>query len=766
MSIPAPNLDDRRFDDLVEEMLARIPAHTPEWTHPREGDPGRTLLELFAWLGDSLLYRANLIPDRQRLVFLRLLGQTLRPARAARSVVALSLADANARSRLTLRPRARSVGPVPFETLHEITVLPLSAEAYLKRPLNAQETVRMGEVIQGLVRLHGLQGNVSGYSTWPVFDGGRAAPEGVDVFAESLDRALWIALLAPEAQRGETQAEVNARVRQEMGGAGEEEPALLRVGVVPALRPLHPFEEIGPRARPAVRWEITGPADRRNPVTYLTLTPFPGSDGTAGLTRAGTLALRLPGTDQLGAPSNDVGVNPMAGVGDSPPRLDDEVKASRLVAWLRLRPADGSPTASLRLAWVGVNGAEMEQRQTLESQLLGQSNGASDQLFRLPLGQVDPDSLQIEVEDAAGRGYQAWQRVDDLAAISPDALVARDAMAYELDPSEGTVRFGDGVRGRVPEAGLRIRLARGRFGGGEAGNLPAGSLREGKGLRLDGSAAPALKIHQPLSCGGGAEAESLAEAERRIPAWLRHGDRAVTTADFERLSFEVQGLAVGRVEVLPLFKPHDRLFGMAGVVSVMALPRAPVGPPPWPRPDRPFLETLHTHLSSRVPLTTELYVIGCEYIPLGLATTVRIRPGFSPAQVLHDVEQALRGLLWPLPPGGGQGQGWALGRDVRDRELDVEISRVAGVLEVNGIRLFGKAGGEGLDAWRELPRASQDGSQTLPLQSWQLPELLTALVVESGDETGLESVPTSLGSSPNPFAVQQAVAVPVVPEVC
>lgn len=766
MSLPSPNLDDRRFDDLVEEMLARIPAHTPEWTHPREGDPGRTLIDLFAWLGDSLLYRANLIPDRQRLVFLRLLGQSLRPARAARTVVSLSQAGAGPPVRLALRPGARSVGPVPFETLHEITVLPLSGEAYVKRPLDSAEMARMGEVIQGLARLHGITGNVSGYSTRAVFDRGRAAPDGVDVFTDSLDRALWIALLAPEAQQVEEQEALNASVREQMGGTGDDGPALLRVGVVPALRPVGPFEEIGPQAQPMVRWEITGPADRRNSVTYQSLTPFPGSDSTSGLTTAGSLALRLPGTALIAAPSNDVGVNPMAGVGDSPPRLDDEAKASRLVAWLRLRPAEGSPAASLRLAWIGVNGAEMEQRQTLEGQLLGQSSGAADQVFRLPLGQVDPDALRIEVEDAAGNGYRLWQRVDDLAAISADVLQAREAMAYELDASAGTVRFGDGVRGRVPEAGMRIRLGRGRFGGGEAGNLPAGSLTVLQARRIDGSPAPALKIHQPLPCAGGAEPETLAEAERRIPARLRHGDRAVTTGDFERLSLEVPGLAVGRVEVLPLFKPHDRLFDMAGVVSVMALPQAAVGPAPWPRPDRPFLETLHAHLSSRVPLTTELYVIGCEYIPLAIATSLRIRPGFAPAQVLHDVEAALRRLLWPLPPGGGQGEGWALGRAVRDRELDVEISRVAGVREVLGVRLFGRAAGTEVEAWQELPRASQNGSQTLALKPWQLPELLTALVVEGGEDGGTDSVPAFLDTPPNPFASQQAVAVPVVPEVC
>ena len=67
MPIRPPALDDRSFDDLVDELLSRIPAHTPEWTHPNAGDPGRTLIELFAWLGDTLLYRANLIPERQRL---------------------------------------------------------------------------------------------------------------------------------------------------------------------------------------------------------------------------------------------------------------------------------------------------------------------------------------------------------------------------------------------------------------------------------------------------------------------------------------------------------------------------------------------------------------------------------------------------------------------------------------------------------------------------------------------------------------------------
>lgn len=768
MSVPSPtpNLDDRRFDDLVEDMLARIPAHTPEWTHPREGDPGRTLVELFAWLGDTLLYRANLVPERQRLVFLRLLGQRLRPARPARTVVALSHAQPLPPQLTTIRPGGRVEGPLPFETGVETSILPLTAEAYIKRPLDEAEHARMGELIGGLARLHGVRGAVSGYQTRALFDEGHAVPAGIDVFGDSLDHALWLALLAPEADEPEDQPALNARVRDLVGGKDAPGPAQLSVGLVPAIARPAPFEDIGPRARIPVQWEVTAPGDARRPVDYQTLLPIAGSDTTAGLTRPGTLRIALPRSELLWAPSNDVGENPMAGVGDTPPRLDDEAKAARLVAWLRLRPAEGQPHLALRLAWIGINAVEIEQRQTLGGQILGQSTGAADQVFRLPQGQVDPGTLVVQVEDTGGRGYLAWERVDDLAAISADPNIARDAPAYELDAAEGTVRFGDGVRGRVPEPQMRVRLAQGRFGGGSAGNLPAGTLAELSARQADGQAAPALAVHQPLPTEGGIDAETLDEAERRIPSWLNHRDRAVTEDDYRRLAYETPGIEVGRVEVLPRFKP--RSFGMAGVVSVMALPAKAISGPPAPRPDRPFLETLHAHLSARVPLTTELYVIGCEYVPLGLSVAVRIREGFGREEVLHEVREALRRLLWPLAPGGVDGEGWPLGRTVRDRELEVEVSRVPGVRELVGIRLFGRDSGPDGDDWRELSRAPRDGGQRLALEPWQLPELLALLVVDAGDDDGADGdmPPSHLRALPNPFASDRAVAVPVVPEVC
>ena len=347
----------------------------------------------------------------------------------------------------------------------------------------------------------------------------------------------------------------------------------------------------------------------------------------------------------------------------------------------------------------------------------------------------------------------------------------RDAAAYELDAAAGTLRFGDGVRGRVPERDMRIRLASGRFGGGAAGNLPPGTLADIAARRIDGSAAAPMKVVQPLPTQGGADAETLDAAERRIPALLRHRDRAVTALDYERLAREVPGVEVGRVAVLPRFMPRDRRFDVRGVVSVIALPAralpaasASAVSTPNPRPDRPFLERVHAHLAARSPLATELYVIGCEYVPLGLAVSVAIRDGFGRDAVLLQVREALRRLLWPLAPGGADGTGWTLGRAVRERELDVEISRVPGVAEVDGLNLFDKGvGADAAGAWRLLPRNAADGTQTLALQPWQLPELLAVVVI---DAAGGGALPTSLAALPNPFAQASGVAVPVVPELC
>src|SRR5512145_379219 len=91
MPLPTPLLDDRHFQDLVDHAKRSIPQYCPEWTDHNVSDPGVTLIELFAWMTDLLLYRVNQVPDKVYIKFLELLGVKLEPPRAARAPITFYL---------------------------------------------------------------------------------------------------------------------------------------------------------------------------------------------------------------------------------------------------------------------------------------------------------------------------------------------------------------------------------------------------------------------------------------------------------------------------------------------------------------------------------------------------------------------------------------------------------------------------------------------------------------------------------------------------
>jgi predicted phage baseplate assembly protein len=91
VSLPAPDLDDRRFQDIVDEAKRRINRLCPEWTDHNVSDPGVALIELFAWMTEMTLYRLNQVPDRLYVKFLELVGVELFSAVPARADLLFTL---------------------------------------------------------------------------------------------------------------------------------------------------------------------------------------------------------------------------------------------------------------------------------------------------------------------------------------------------------------------------------------------------------------------------------------------------------------------------------------------------------------------------------------------------------------------------------------------------------------------------------------------------------------------------------------------------
>jgi predicted phage baseplate assembly protein len=94
MALQTPNLDDRTFQDIVREARSKIPLYCPRWTDYNLSDPGITLIEMFAWMVEMLLYRLNKVPDKNYVKFMELIGIQLEPPKPAIANVTFRLSAA------------------------------------------------------------------------------------------------------------------------------------------------------------------------------------------------------------------------------------------------------------------------------------------------------------------------------------------------------------------------------------------------------------------------------------------------------------------------------------------------------------------------------------------------------------------------------------------------------------------------------------------------------------------------------------------------
>ncbi len=144
MAIAAPHLDDRRFQDLVDDAKRLVMDRCPGWTDHNVSDPGVTLIEAFAFITDQLLYRLNRVPDRLYVKFLELIGIRLFPATAACTDLTFWLsAPATATLIVPAGTKAATLRSgqhesVVFTTLGDLTLVPVELARVVTRAADAE----------------------------------------------------------------------------------------------------------------------------------------------------------------------------------------------------------------------------------------------------------------------------------------------------------------------------------------------------------------------------------------------------------------------------------------------------------------------------------------------------------------------------------------------------------------------------------------------------------------------------------------------------
>jgi hypothetical protein len=733
MPLTPPPLDSRTYQELVDDALARIPVHNPDWTNFNQSDPGVTIVELFAFLTENLLYRANQIPERNRRKFLSLLGVPLAPPSSARGLVQI-VNDKGPLETVTLNADLElRAGNVPFRTQAAFDVLPVEGRVYYKRQRDDASLRAYYEQLYDAIDVSTLLL----YETVPLDQQGSTELS----FGETVDNSVWIVLLA------RTGDDVDAARTQIAGKT-------LSVGIVPALSAATATLE--PSGRP--------PATDGSGLEFR-LPSLPAGGGLVGdrqpsyrlldsvsttnvLVSPGVVQVELPAAEQLRLWNN---LEPLeGGTGDLPPALEDSQAEARVITWLRVRPPAG---AEATIMWTGINCAEVSQRAHVRDEALPNGTGEPDQVVSLARAPVIPGSVRLAVTTAGVS--QDWQEIDDLLAAGPE-IPAPDLRAepgvpapkpapagvFAVDPEAGQLRFGDGLRGRRPQRDASLRASY-DYGLGQAGNVARATI----------NAAPALpagfKVRNPVRTWGGAAGESVPEGEKQVARYLQHRDRLVTADDFRTIAQRTPGIDLGRVEVLPAFSPDASAEpgDAPGAVTLLVIPRYDAVQPDAPIPDRLFLDAICEYLDPRRLVTTEVFVRGPTYTPIWITIGIDVVAGASIPQVREDVKQRLLGFLRPLPPENEVDGGWPLQRSVQQLDLVAEASRVAGVRHVNSLLLAAGGGGAvasvDLDGWLVLPRVA-------------------GISAVAGDALDLDALRGSSAAQPSAIVVP----VPVIPETC
>jgi hypothetical protein len=776
MPLQIPTLDDRRYQDLLDEALARIPVHNPEWTNFNKSDPGVTLIEVFAFLTENLLYRSNQIPERNHRKFLTLLGVPLQPASSARGLVTLS----NERGPLetlslndALEVRA---GQVPFRTERGLDVLPIEAQCFYKRKL-----LNPDQKLKDYYRLlyssfNQPELNDTDFQLYESVPLEARNTNGVDLGQETIDGSLWIALLLrsgdkPVDNTAKARADLNDEVREAIAGK------TLSLGIVPALedvtRRLAPGGQANPQGAALLQYQIPNipesgglatDANQRNP-QYKALEATAQTDVLAA---PGIVDITLPTAGELKLWNN---LEPLeTGVGDFPPVLEDTNLNDRVITWLRIT---SSAALRARLLWVGINTVFVTQRAHVANEILPAGTGTPDQVVVLSRTPVVPQSVRLSVTWAGET--REWTEIEDLLIAGPEVQVPdlrlppgappsiqRPAEVFVVNPESGEIKFGDGFRGKRPPEGAVLRASY-DYGVGAAGNVGTGAINSSPSLPAG------LKVTNPVRTWNGTEAETVAEGEKQITRYLQHRDRLVSADDFETITLRTPGVDIGRVEVIPAFNPEltpNEPGGASGAVTLMLIPRFDPNQPAAPKPDRLFLDTVCRYLDPRRLVTTELFLRGPDYKDIWITVGINVVAGAAVPTVREDVKQALRDFLAPLNPKqagrlsdqeaalnspqfANTQNGWPLRKAVVDRELLAVASRVTGVLLVNDVK---------------IAEGTKPATAQIAMNGLELPRI-AGISVAVGDALDLDQLRGQAPAAPV-APVPKMVPVPVVPEEC
>ncbi len=729
MKIPLPNLDDRRWSDLVDEGRSLIPTYAPEWTDHNVHDPGITVMELLAWIAEMDIYQLNRISDEHKRKFLALVGIMPEPPRAAQTVLSFVLKPGIAKRELIAGTQFVANDPsglqIPFRLLDPIAVVSGRLETVQIKDRNG---------------LHDVGNRLLAGESVPIFG---AIPElGAEVyfgFSESLAPDTPISLHFKFAgahsaadERRRILDEIDERLRACCPPSSEitcEQTLNIDDGIkektqrVPRNNRVRTSWEFLTRVGTDLRWQPLQPADLEDDTCAFTL------DGRVLLRIHAPMEKKIIGQREsyyircrfeagaYDAPAYITAVALNGALSEQAVPVSSSLIIAKNAAAIGIAPLPGQQTGIVfnleTDAFTGlseitrisfVQDPEVPKftvlayeppspvkagSLTLEAVFLGSGDGSPDQQLKLPQTEAQQSSLGLFSMETSGTpaksNWRRWSvRQDFDTSKRPDAH-------FLLDATRGIISFGDGEKGRTPPAGALI-FAVYNSTQAEAGNLPGhetvnfidGPYNRAFIASFDNVVLEFQEISNAISGTAGAPAETLDAAATRAIKLVSQTNRAVTLKDYERLAMATPGTQLARAEARANRHPSFPCLKATGLITLVILPSMPVA---RPTPSFGLRRTVASYLQHKRVIGTRVEVVGPDYLEVSIQAKVKAFAGVARTNLQQKIVTALNNYLHPLT-GGPKGTGWPIGRDLYRSEIMQLIDEVVGVDNVIQLELI------------------------------------------------------------------------------
>ncbi|CAM2070205.1 putative baseplate assembly protein [Sulfidibacter corallicola] len=271
--------------------------------------------------------------------------------------------------------------------------------------------------------------------------------------------------------------------------------------------------------------------------------------------------------------------------------------------------------------------------------------------------------FELHAHDLAQGHFHLWVDDDPWSEVAhfQDAIHSSRQFVLTTDGDDLTrVRFGDGIRGAIPQAGQTVKVTYLRTLG-TRGNLGPRLINRTTETFYAGGLPIRLRVTNLIPATGGANRESIDHARLQAPAELEALWRGVTKDNYQAL---VEGFpGVAKAQVIDV---NDCASVRYFQVNLAVAPNGGGHPSPQ------LLRDLQGFLDDRKVITQEIRLFDPDYVPIDVHVRCTLTSETSQAESRPNLEHVLADHFDFDRVGFGQ--------TISPLDLRANLERVAGVV--------------------------------------------------------------------------------------